>query len=184
MSTKTTNYEFIKPEKTDPANITTTNENWDKLDAELAKKYDADNKPTAEDVGAVPKIKDSNSGDYIPEDVKIVKDMPVFKLLNRLAPKGSALTLEHLGTDQNGKGIGGGIYLFVDANNYIGIRLNPITFTTSGNPVIKGNEVEFRVNGTAYKFYGEHNRPYSYSTTDLTPGQSQLATGEVYFVYE
>lgn len=35
MSTKTTNFEFIKPEKTDPADITATNENWDKIDAAL-----------------------------------------------------------------------------------------------------------------------------------------------------
>lgn len=37
MSTKTTNYEFVKPEKTDPADITATNENWDKIDVELSK---------------------------------------------------------------------------------------------------------------------------------------------------
>lgn len=35
MSTTTTNYEFIKPERTDPADITTTNENWDKIDTAL-----------------------------------------------------------------------------------------------------------------------------------------------------
>lgn len=38
MSTKTTNFEFIKPEKTDPADITSTNENWDKLDKALIKR--------------------------------------------------------------------------------------------------------------------------------------------------
>lgn len=38
MSTKTTNFEFIKPEKTDPADITATNENWDKLDEALIKR--------------------------------------------------------------------------------------------------------------------------------------------------
>lgn len=54
MSTKTTNYEFIKPELTDSADITATNGNWDKIDTELKKKYDADNKPTAEDIGARP----------------------------------------------------------------------------------------------------------------------------------
>lgn len=37
MSKTTTNYKFIKPELTDAANITATNENWDKLDEELAK---------------------------------------------------------------------------------------------------------------------------------------------------
>lgn len=33
MSTKTSNYNFIKPELTDAADITATNENWDKVDS-------------------------------------------------------------------------------------------------------------------------------------------------------
>lgn len=37
MSTKTTNYELIKPSLTDAADITATNANWDKIDAELSK---------------------------------------------------------------------------------------------------------------------------------------------------
>lgn len=41
MSTKTTNFNFIKPEKSDPADITSTNENWDKLDEALINR-DAD----------------------------------------------------------------------------------------------------------------------------------------------
>lgn len=35
MSTTTTNYGLVKPELTDAADITATNENWDKIDAEL-----------------------------------------------------------------------------------------------------------------------------------------------------
>lgn len=35
MSTLTNKYGFIKPEKTDPADITSTNENWDRLDKAL-----------------------------------------------------------------------------------------------------------------------------------------------------
>ena len=37
MSTTTTNYGLIKPELSDAANITATNENWDKIDTELSK---------------------------------------------------------------------------------------------------------------------------------------------------
>lgn len=54
MSTKTKNYEFVKPELTDTADITATNGNWDKVDEELKKKYGSDNKPTASDLGASP----------------------------------------------------------------------------------------------------------------------------------
>ena len=39
MSTTTNNYNFVKPELTDPADITALNENWDKIDVELLKRY-------------------------------------------------------------------------------------------------------------------------------------------------
>ena len=35
MSTTTNNYGFIKPEKADPADITSTNQNWDTIDVKL-----------------------------------------------------------------------------------------------------------------------------------------------------
>ena len=38
MSTKTTNYEFVKPALTDAADITSTNGNWDKVDEMLSKR--------------------------------------------------------------------------------------------------------------------------------------------------
>lgn len=38
MSTTTTNYNLVKPALTDAADITATNQNWDIIDAELAKK--------------------------------------------------------------------------------------------------------------------------------------------------
>lgn len=37
MSTRTSNFNLIKPDLTDPADATMTNENWDKLDDELGK---------------------------------------------------------------------------------------------------------------------------------------------------
>lgn len=40
MSTTTTNYSLIKPELTDVADITATNQNWDTIDAELKDLYD------------------------------------------------------------------------------------------------------------------------------------------------
>ena len=54
MSTKTKNYELVKPELTDTADITAMNGNWDKVDEELKKKYGSDNKPTASDLGVSP----------------------------------------------------------------------------------------------------------------------------------
>lgn len=41
MSTRTPNFELVKPALTDPADITAFNENWDKVDAELKRQADA-----------------------------------------------------------------------------------------------------------------------------------------------
>lgn len=38
MSTTTTNYKLVKPDLTDPADITAMNVNWDKVDDELKKR--------------------------------------------------------------------------------------------------------------------------------------------------
>ncbi len=40
MSTTTTNFKFVKPEKTDPADITAINSNWDAIDGELKSQND------------------------------------------------------------------------------------------------------------------------------------------------
>lgn len=54
MSSTTTNYNLHKIDLADsPPDITVLNQNWDTIDEELKKKYDADNKPTASDVEAV-----------------------------------------------------------------------------------------------------------------------------------
>lgn len=61
MSTTTTNYELIKPALTDAADITATNENWDKIDETLAQKFD-------------------KSGGDLTGDVVIKKAVPALKL--------------------------------------------------------------------------------------------------------
>ena len=53
MSTQTTNYGLVKPEAQDFIDIGVINGNMDKLDAFLKTKYGTDNKPTADDVGAL-----------------------------------------------------------------------------------------------------------------------------------
>ncbi len=46
MSTLTTNYKLVKPDLTDPADITAMNDNWDKIDANLKSLKDASDKAT------------------------------------------------------------------------------------------------------------------------------------------
>lgn len=43
MSTKTTNYQFVKPELTDPADITAMNGNWDTIDTKFKEQHDSIN---------------------------------------------------------------------------------------------------------------------------------------------
>ena len=53
MANKTTNYGLTKPLQDEFYDIAVQNENMDKIDTELAKKYSPNNKPSAKDVGAV-----------------------------------------------------------------------------------------------------------------------------------
>ena len=64
MSTKTQNYNLIKPALTDAADITATNSNWDKIDSELKQRYSPQNKPTATDVGAMSNTNPSATGTF------------------------------------------------------------------------------------------------------------------------
>ncbi len=57
MSTTTPNLSLIKPELTDPANITVMNENWDKIDAEL--------KNLNEKIGEINAILDEINGEEV-----------------------------------------------------------------------------------------------------------------------
>ena len=64
MSTSTKNYGFVKPELTDVADITAMNQNWDIIDEKLKEKYDANNKPTLESLGAASSSHDHDSRYY------------------------------------------------------------------------------------------------------------------------
>lgn len=63
MSTTTTHLGLVKPELTDPADITATNPNWDVIDEKLSKVYSKDDKPTASDIGAAPASHKHNASD-------------------------------------------------------------------------------------------------------------------------
>ena len=63
MSTTTNKLGLIKPELTDPADITATNQNWDVIDDKLSKAYSSDNKPSLSDLGAAPSFHGHKSSD-------------------------------------------------------------------------------------------------------------------------
>ncbi len=143
MSTKTTNYELIKPELTDPADITQTNENWDKIDAELG--------------NMLPK-----SGGTLTGALYIDKDG---ERKGWIEPVDGEHELNVIATNDPKSIIR---YLNINAEDDIELK-----------DIIKVVD-----NSTIYRLYGEHNRPYTYGTDDLTAGSSPLETGQLHFVYE
>lgn len=104
MSTKTTNYELIKPALTDPADITTMNPNWDKIDTTLKVKADLTNgKVPSSQLDLTSKV--SKSGDELTGalDFKNAND---FKAISKTRLIGTTTYYVSLGCGQlGGEGI-------------------------------------------------------------------------------
>lgn len=155
MSSKTTNYNLHKIELNDaPPDITTINGNWDIIDEELAKKYDADNKPSPNDLGAVSKAGDTMTGNSL-------------GLLNgqgKITVGTDFIQLESYKTvgDTNNRRL-----LALKDSNDLHSSLQIVDWTDGSSDY--------------YKIYGEHN--ITKGTTDIG-ANSTLATGTIHLVYE
>ena len=79
MSTKTTNFELIKPELTDPADITAFNGNWDKIDEQLGKVSEGASKSVV--VNAILNAANWNSGIYTWSNSNIKSATQIIELL-------------------------------------------------------------------------------------------------------
>ena len=143
MSIKTTNYELIKPELTDSADITATNSNWDKIDEELKKAET--HKHTAEDVGALP-----IGGGILEGDLTLdVQSYPMLKLKSQndaqealvtLLPSSKFLEFTNRNTNRKGLTLSLGNHTN-SIPQYLKLRLDPDS----------GESKEFMI-------YGEHNK--------------------------
>lgn len=96
MSTTTTNYSLVKPALTDPADITVTNANWDKIDTELKSRatLGTDGKVPASQLPAMNYIPTSEKGvasgvATLGTDGKVPASQ-----LNIAAPTGAASTIQ------------------------------------------------------------------------------------------
>ena len=99
MSTTTTNYNLIKPELTDAADITATNENWDTIDAELKKRASLDTS------GKVP-ASQLPSMDYIPTNQKGVASGVATLDSSGKVPSGQLPSMDYIPTSQKGAASG------------------------------------------------------------------------------
>lgn len=251
MSTKTPNYELIKPELTDVADITAMNANWDKIDTELEKRlpksggtltgalyiekdgerkgwiepvdgehelnviatndpksiirylninaddgvslkdiinvidgsviyrlYGEHNKPTAEDIDAIPSTAFVEAG----TDLNTVTSTGIYRIEGTVvnAPTNvewCQLLVMHGGGDT--------------VTQIIGSYSDGLLWHRSGNPSNAGGTGAW---SNWAKVYDSENKPtlgdigaapaYTYGTADLTAGSSALESGTLYFVYE
>lgn len=88
MSTKTTNYELIKPELSDPADITQTNANWDKLDQVIKSNLDEAKEYANQKVSDIPTpnvsehINKHNTDDEAHSDIRTAVSQSASKALS------------------------------------------------------------------------------------------------------
>lgn len=170
MSTTTAKYGFVLPALIDaPPDITVFNQNFTKIEQELAaldKRIDVP--PTAESIGAVKKTGDTMTGNLTVSR----SDSARIDALNTTTGKTARIQSGSAGYAEFGN---------VGANGYLTLVLDDDSASTDSLAVLNHTS-----GGTSkkYKLYGEHNQPYTYSTTDLTAGVSPLAAGKLYFVYE
>ena len=170
MSTQTTNFELVKPELTDVADITAMNGNWDKIDKKL-KEHD---EMSAEDVGALP-----ITGGELTGELVVNQNFQVRQTYNGVPYRSYIRPVNYeLGGEYS--------TAIIHYNNG----------TNDAQLVFNKNGIAMRdnVNAKLYQIFGQHNAEtaaisirshlYTYGTTDLTAGSSALTTGRLHYVYE
>jgi hypothetical protein len=190
MSQLTTNLGLVKPEKTDPADITATNNNWDKLDGMFKLEGDTPVIPiekggtgsftafqALKNLGAAPStyINGVFTADTIDEFTQqtllLINDLPSGSTGRYFISKGSPDNFFPEGT-----------YL-VEIDKW-----DSQNTTVCAKNVDNGTELTIKrvqINGVWSNWKQLSVAPaYAYGTEELTPGVSELATGTLYFVYE
>ena len=163
MSTTTTNYSLIKPALTDPADITATNANWDKIDAELKKKVELSTD------GKIP-ASQLPSMDYIPNSEKGVASgvatlgtdgkVPASQL-NIAAPTGAASTIQTDNLTANRA-------LISNASGKVAV--SPVTSTELGYLDGVTSAVQTQIDNKA-------NSTHTHSATDINSGTLPITRG-------
>lgn len=158
MSTTTTNLGLIKPDLTDPADITQMNANWDKLDTEMITRVAVTKVTTA----------NTNLNDY--------KNPGVYFFTSQYTPIGIPV------------GVNGWLVVLpastTDTSFIKQIWLRAGTVNSNDYMTFERSYIS-NTWGEWTRYITEHDiTPIEYGTSDLTAGESALETGKLYFVYE
>lgn len=188
MSTLTENYGFIKPEKTDPADITATNGNWDNIDKIIGDTVVASRcYSSLKDIGITEFPTTMNIvANKIPKHSMLVLDTRLMDAKDEGTPDEKKYVISDWGLlDSTGeRPIYGTVYIakgeyptrlsmiFVESHAQISNdKFRTYTGVYNGETVIWSNLTN-------------HAPQYTYGTSDLTAGTSRLETGKLYLVYE
>ena len=161
MSKLTSNYNFIKPELTDPANITVMNENWDKIDEELKKQADA-----TPDVST--HINNHNSDTSAHSDIRELVTTAKTTADNAANAAASAQSTASGKADKT--------------HTHTKSQITDFPSSMPASDVYSWAKQSSKPTYTPSEIGAAP--AYTYGTTDLTAGTSTLATGKLYLVYE
>ena len=193
MSTKTTNFEFIKPELTDTADITQYNENWDKVDTkfkEIETNFEGVSKNvTPESIGAAKEDHTHTAAEvgaatsdhtHTPESIGAAKSDHTHspdsigaakKDLSNVDSNVIVQKIQDSGVDLSDS----------PSTEKFNQHVSNTTVHVTAEEKAKWNNVDF----SAMEEQIANKAPmYTYGTADLTAGVTPLETGKLHFVYE
>lgn len=169
MSTTTTKYKLIKPELSDPANITAFNENWDIIDEQLSE--------LAEGGGEYLPL----SGGALTGPLTVSDNFNVNRTYDSVEYKTYVRPINY--SIGNNGDYSAGLLLYKGETNQA-----QLMFSKDG-VMLRDN-----VAAKAYNLFGQHNASvtatsirsylYTYGTNGMTANSSALETGKMYLQYE
>ena len=152
----TKNHSFVKPELTDPADITQLNQNWDKIDEKLNDK----------DIFVV-NFTESSTG--------VLADKTYNDII--LAENNGKMIVGYVHLDSDLDYVPDGLKILTNYERQADGNIKLVSINETGYSM---KATIFPNNSVAVV----NNYLYEYSTVDLTAGTSPLETGKLYFVYE
>ena len=155
MAQQTSNFGFTKPDPNDFYDVEVQNENWDKVDKQAVSCF---------------------SNFYSTDDAKNADDLTESLAI---VPINSTVNAELFNA------LGGGVYAWVRTNFYDSVG------TSSDKKTQIAMSTDFIHQKMVFRTYGLNGwlpwqvvATHTYGTEDLTPGESELSTGTLHFVYE
>lgn len=185
MSTTTTNYGLVKPELTDVADITATNENWDLIDAKLK---NIETITESGGSGLTEHIADKTNPHKVTKSQVGLGNVPNVATNDQTPTYTQATSLSTLTSGEKlSVSMGKIMKAITDLISHLANKSNPhgVTASQVGLGNVNNTADSDKPVSTAQQVALDSKAPaYTYGTDDLTAGTSALETGKLYFVYE